>query len=148
MHGHNIAELFSLKWDCMNRNIMIAIFLLAIFNSSMANAGKTLTDKLEDKYFSVLDGWVERGGKVTEYQSVVLVTCGKLVMVTANASEAVAFTTSQKEEFDFRVDVCAKTTVHRTHHQSEFGDPKIIQAICDDSKVLLLRKLCTRSGLR
>ena len=132
----------------MNKNIVIAIFLLAGFNDSMAYAGKTLTDKLEDKYFSVLDGWVERGGKVNEYQSVVLETCGKLVMVTANAAEAVAFTTTQREEFDFRVDVCAKTTVNRSHHQSEFDDPKIIQAICDDSKVLLLRKLCNRSDLR
>ena len=114
----------------------------------MAYAGKTLVDKLEDKYFSVLDGWVERGGKVNEYQSVVLETCGKLVMVTANAAEAVAFTTTQREEFDFRVDVCAKTTVNRSYHQSEFDDPKIIQTICDDSKVLLLRKLCNRSGLR
>ena len=114
----------------------------------MANAGKTLTDKLEDKYFSVLDGWVERGGKANEYQSVVLETCGKLVMVTANASEAVAFTTSQKEEFDFRVDVCAKTTVHRSHRQSEFDDPKLIQAICNDSKVPLFEKLCRRSGFR
>ena len=132
----------------MNKNIVIAIFLLDLFNSSMANAGKTLIDKLEDKYFSVLDGWVERGGKINEYQSVVLETCGKLVMVTANASEVVTLTTTQREEFDFRVDVCAKTTVNRSHHQSEFDDPKIIQAICDDSKVLLLRKLCNRSGLR
>lgn len=132
----------------MNKYIVIAIFLLVGFNDSMAYAGKTLADKLEDKYFSVLDGWVERGGRVNEYQSVVLETCGKLVMVTANASEAVALTTTQREEFDFRVDVCAKTTVNRSHHQSEFDDPKIIQAICDDSKVLLLRKLCNRSGLR
>ena len=132
----------------MNKNILTAIFLLAVFNSSMANAGKTLTDKLEDKYFSVLDGWVERGGKINEYQSVVLETCGKLVMATANASEVVAFTTTQIEEFDFRVNVCEKTTVHRIHHQSEFDDPKTIQAICDDSKVQLIRKLCTRSGLR
>lgn len=132
----------------MNKYIVIAIFLLVGFNDSMAYAGKTLADKLEDKYFSVLDGWVERGGRVNEYQSVVLETCGKLVMVTANASEVVTLTTTQREEFDFRVDVCAKTTVNRSHHQSEFDDPKIIQAICDDSKVLLLRKLCNRSGLR
>ena len=132
----------------MNKYIVIAICLLAVSNSSMANAGKTLTGKLEDKYFSVLDGWVKRGGKVNEYQSIVLETCGKLVMVTSNAAEAVAFTTTQKEEFDFRVDVCAKTTVNRSHHQSEFDDPKIIQAICDDSKVPLLRKLCNRGGLR
>jgi hypothetical protein len=132
----------------MNKYIVAAIFLLAVFNSSMANAGKMLTDKLEDKYFSVLDGWVERGGRVNEYQSIVLETCGKLVMVTANASEAVALTTTQREEFDFRVNVCAKTTVHRSHHQSEFDDPKLIQAICDDNKVILFGKLCKRSGLR
>jgi hypothetical protein len=131
-----------------NKYIVIAIFLLAVFNSSMVNAGKTLTDKLEDRYFSVLDGWVERGGKVNEYQDIVVQTCGKLVMATANASEAMAFTTTQREEFNFRVNVCAKTTVHRTHHQSELDDPKLIQAICDDSKVPLLGKLCTRSGLR
>lgn len=127
---------------------MIAVFLLATFNSSRADAEKTLTDKLEDKYFSVLDGWVNRGGKVNEYQDIVVQTCGKLVMVTANASEKVAFTTTQREEFNFRVNVCAKTTVHRTHHQSELDDPKLIQAICDDSNVQLLRKLCARSGLR
>jgi hypothetical protein len=132
----------------MNKNIMIAVFLLATFNSSRADAEKSFTDKLEDKYFSVLDGWVDRGGKVNEFQDIVVQTCGKLVMVTANASEKVAFTTSQREEFDFRVDVCAKTTVHRTHHQFEFDDPKLIKAICDDSNVQLLRKLCTRSGMR
>lgn len=132
----------------MNKNIVISIFLLVGFNGSMAYAGKTLADKLEDKYFLVLDGWVDRGGKVNEYQSVVLETCGKLVMVTANASEAVAFTTTQREEFDFRVNVCAKTTVHRSHHQAEFDDPKLIQGVCDDNKVILFGKLCKRGGLR
>ena len=132
----------------MSRKALIIIFLVFGFESSMANAEKTLADKLEDKYFSALDGWVDRGGKVNEFQNIVVQTCRKLVMATANASEVVAFTTTQKEEFDFRVDVCAKTTVNRSHHQSEFDDPKIIQAICDDSKALLFGKLCRRSGLR
>ena len=114
----------------------------------MVNAGKTLTDKPEYKYLSALDGWVGRGGKVNEFQSIVLETCGKLVMVTANASEAVVFTTTQREEFDFRVDVCAKATVNRSDHQPGFDDPKLIQEICDDSEVVLLEKLCKRSGLR
>jgi hypothetical protein len=92
----------------MNKNIVIAVFLLADIDGSVANAGRTLTDKLEDKYFSALDGQV-----------------------------AVVFTTTQREEFDFRVDVCAKSTVNRSHHQPEFDDPKLIQAICDDSKVIL-----------
>ncbi|MEY4704392.1 MAG: hypothetical protein RL042_588 [Nitrospirota bacterium] len=132
----------------MNKNILISIFLLINLNGSMANAEKTLAGKLEDKYFSALDGWVNRGGKVNEFQDIVVQACGKLVMATANASEVVAFTATQKEEFDFRVNVCAKLTVNRSHHQSEFDDPKIIHAICDDSKVLLFGKLCKRSGLR
>jgi hypothetical protein len=144
----NIAKPVSPEYNRMNKVVILTVFLLSTFNSSRADAEQTLIDRLEAKYFSVLDEWVERGGKANEYQSVVLETCGKLVMVSANASEAVAFTTTQREEFDFRVDVCAKTTVNRSHHQSEFDDPKIIQAICDDSKVRLLGKLCKRSGLR
>ena len=132
----------------MNKNILISIFLLINLNGSMANAEKTLAGKLEDKYFSELDGWIARGGMANEFQSIVVQTCGKLVMATANPSEVVVFTTTQREEFDFRVDVCAKTTVHRAHHQSEFDDPKLIQAICDSNKVILFEKLCRRSGLR
>ncbi len=131
----------------MNKYLVLAIFLLIPFKGSMAYAGKSLTEKLEDKYFSALDGWVERGGRASEYQGLVLETCGKLVMAAANASEAVAFTTTQKEEFDFRVGICAKTTVHRAHHQSEFDDPKLVQLICDDGTALF-HKLCKRSGLR
>ena len=131
----------------LSMNLVIAVFLLVDGTPSMAYAGKSLAEKLEDKYFSLLDGWVERGGKVNEYKGVVLETCGKLVIATANASEAVAFTTTQKEEFDFRVDICAKTTVHRVHPQSEFDDPKLIQMICGDGTVLI-QKLCKRSGLR
>jgi hypothetical protein len=123
-------------------------FLLFGFTATTAAADKTLEDKLESKYFSALDGWVARGGKALEYQSIVLEACGKLVMVTANASEVVALTTTHSKEFDLRVDVCGKMTVHRIHHQSEFDDPKVIEAICDDGKVVLFDKLCKRSGLR
>ena len=132
----------------MNKIVLIFIALLFDVNSSMASPERTLTEKLEEKYFSALDGWVVRGGKVNEFQNIVVQTCDKLVMATANASEVIAFTTTQKEEFDFRVNVCAKTTVNRVHHQSEFDDPKLIQAICYDGNVELLKKLCKRSGLR
>jgi hypothetical protein len=96
----------------------------------------------------VHDGWVERGARVYENQNIVLETCGKLVMLEANASEAVALTATQREEFDFRINVRAKMVYYKIHHHSELDDPKVIQAICDDSKVLLLRKLCKRSGVR
>ena len=117
------------------------------FNGSLAIADQTIADKLEGKYFSILDEWVERGGKANEFQDIVH-TCEKLVMVATNASEKIAFTTTEKERFDYRVDVCAKTTAHRVRFQPEFGDPKIVRSICDDNDVDLLKKLCRRSGLR
>lgn len=132
----------------MNTIVFIFIALLFAVNSSMASTERTLTEKLEEKYLSALDGWVVRGGKVNELQDIVMQTCEKLVMATANASEAITFTTTRGEEFDFRVNVCAKTTVNRVHHQPEFDDPKLIQMICDEGNVALLRKLCKRSGLR
>lgn len=144
----SIANLFSSGRSGVNKIGLIFIALLFAVNSSIASTEKTLRDKLEDKYFSALDGWVVRGGKVNEFQNIVVQTCEKLVMATANASEVITFTTTQEEEFDFRVNVCAKTTVNRVHHQSEYDDPKLIGAICDDSKVILYKKLCKRSGLR
>ena len=132
----------------MDKTILMSIILLIDLNSSITNAEKTLADKLQDKYFSALDGWVDRGGKINEFQVIVVQTCGKLVVATAHASEVVALTTTQKDEFDFRVNVCAKTTVHRAHHQSEFDDQKLINAICDENKVILFEMLCRRSGLR
>ena len=132
----------------MNKMVLILIALLFDVSNSMASTERTLTDKLEEKYFSALDGWVVRGGKVAEFQNIVVQSCEKLVMATANASEAITFTTTGGEEFDFRVNVCAKTTANRVRHQPEFDDPKLIQVICDEGNVLLLKKLCKRSGLR
>ena len=129
---------------------ILLIFITGLFavNSSLASTERTITEKLEDKYFSALDGWVVRGGKVDELHTIVVQSCEKLVMATANASEAITFTTTRGEEFDFRVKVCTKTTVNRVHRQPEFDDPKLIQVICDDGNVALLKKLCKRSGLR
>ena len=53
-------------------------------------------------------------------------TCGKLVMLTASAAEKATLATSSREEFDFRVDACVKSTVHRVHAQPEFSNPKIV----------------------
>ena len=126
----------------------LIVFLATFFAGSSANAERTLIDKLEEKYFSVLDEWVDRGGKVNEFQGVVVQTCEKLVLATASPSEMVALSTNRIENFVFRVNVCTKTTVNRVYHQSEFDDLEIIKAICDDDEVILLKKLCSRSGLR
>jgi hypothetical protein len=99
-------------------------------------------------YFSTLDGWVKRGGPVSEIQDTVVQTCGKLVMLTVNASEKLALATTQRDEFHFRVDVCTKMTANRVYPQPEFEKKDIVSMICDESKVSLYRKLCKRSGLR
>jgi hypothetical protein len=132
----------------MNKRVAIALFSLAACVGSLTYGGKAFIDKLESQYYLVLDGWVNRGGKAQEYQDDVVWTCGKLVMVEASASELVSFWTAQKGEFDFRVNICAKTTVHRVHRQPELNDQDLVQNICDDASVPMFEKLCRRSGLR
>lgn len=121
--------------------------VVAIVMAVWFSCGGT-SDKLEGEYFRRLDDWVKRGGPVREIQDTVIGTCGKLVMVDASAAEKAKFTTTQRGEFDFRVDVCAKMTVNRVHPQPEFGNQKIVASICDESDVVLYKKLCKRSGLR
>lgn len=132
----------------VTRTIAALALVVAGLPDPSAHAGKTLSDKLEDQYFATLNGWVKRGGKASEYPKVVLETCQKLVMASASASEAIAFTTVKKEQFDYRVTVCGKTTVHRVYPQPEFANPDTVQKICDDHDVTLLKKLCRYGGLR
>lgn len=98
----------------MRRLSAVALLLVAIVGLARAGEGGISTD-LEDQYFKTLDGWVAQGGPIDDVQRSVVETCGKLVMVTANIGEKVALTTTQREEFHFRVDVCTKMTVHRVH---------------------------------
>ena len=74
-------------------------------------------------------------------------TCGKLVMLTASAAERTTLATSNREEFDFRVDVCVKSTVHRVHAQPEFSNPKIVAALCKPDTLPLYSQLCRRAKL-
>lgn len=105
-------------------------------------------EKVVEEYFSTLDGWVKEGGPVREVQDTVVETCGKLVIATVGGSEVVSLATTQKEEFHFRVDVCTKMTVNRVHPQPEFEKKELVEMICDDSKIVVFKKLCRRSGLR
>ncbi len=130
------------------KNIVITVLLSAVLVSSVAQGEESATQKVEATYFSTLDGWVKRGGPVNELQDTVVQTCGKLVLLTVNASEKLALVTTQREEFHIRVDVCTKMTVNRVYPQPEFEKKDIVSTICDDSKASLYRKLCKRSGLR
>jgi len=113
---------------------------------------------LEEKYFAELDAWVARGPmfRAGEKEDAVAIkarvqplvqTCGKLMMATATPQQRAAFLTTERHEWDFRVDVCTKMTVNRLHEQPEFQKPELVQAICN-STIPVFGRLCVRSGLR
>jgi hypothetical protein len=129
------------------KRFILGFLLLGLF-ATAACVEKSDTVQLEDKYLQTLDDWVKRGGPVNEVQNTVVQTCGKLVMLTVSNSERVALSTTQREEFHYRVDVCTKMTVNRIHPQPEFEKKDIIKMICEESKVSLFKNLCKRSGLR
>ena len=114
----------------------------------MLGVGGASAETLKERYLRALDRWVAEGGKEAEIQESVIRTCGKLVMVTASAGERLGFVTTQRKEWAYRVDVCAKMTANRVHPQPEFEKVKFVKMICDDSKVQLFRELCVRAGLR
>lgn len=132
----------------MKQTRLILVFILLCVFVTVVHAEKSVTEQLGEKYFQTLDGWVKRGGPVNEVQDIVVQTCGKLVMLTVSNSEKAALSTTQREEFHYRVDVCTKMTVNRVHPQPEFEKKEIIRMICHESKVSLFKKLCKRYGLQ
>lgn len=130
------------------RNIVRAVLFVVALTGAAAHGEDSLAQKLEAKYFATLNGWVKQGGPVNELQDIVVKTCGKLVWLTADTSEKLTLPITQREEFDFRVDVCTKMTANRVYPQPEFEKKEIVSMICDKSKVALFRKLCKQSGLR
>jgi len=115
---------------------------------SILHADPISTNKVEEAYFSKLDDWVKRGGNINDVQNVIVDTCAKLVMATVDLSEMTALSTTQREEFHFRVDVCTKMTVNRVHPQPEFDKKITLKIICGDSDVILFKKLCHISGFQ
>ncbi len=119
-----------------------------IFLPSSVYSEQSVSEKLEAQYLSTLDSWVNRGGPVDEVQTSVVYTCSKLVLLTAENSERVAFMTTQRKEYDFRVDVCLKITANRVYPQPEFEKKEFVKMICVDSNISLFDKLCLQSGLQ
>ena len=130
----------------MRHHIQVVVLLLMLAPS--LGHSQTTTETLEERYFRTLDGWVARGGPVNEVQRTVVETCGKLVMLTAPATEKAALATTRREDFDVRVDVCTKMTVNRVHAQPEFEKKETVALICDRNEITLFKKLCTWSKLR
>jgi hypothetical protein len=135
----------------MGKAMKLASALLICFVSSLfgcSSSEDSLTaQKLEEQYLSALDGWVSSGGNIDDVQNTVVENCGKLVMVTVDGKEKAALSTTDRDEFHFRVDVCTKMTVNRVHPQPEFNKPDTIKVICKESSVVIFQKLCSRSGL-
>lgn len=128
--------------------LVVSTILVFFLTAPLVHGAESLTQKLESKYFTTLDEWARGGGRVQEVQEKVVKTCGKLVMLNASIPEKIALSTTQREEFHFRVDVCTKMTVNRVYKQPEFEKKGLVEMICDESQVTLFRKLCRHSGLR
>jgi hypothetical protein len=87
----------------MKGTVAVVLFSDALMGTT-AHGQESRVQKVEAIYFAMLDSWVNRGGPVSEIQETVVKKCGKLVMLTVNASEKLALTTTQREEFHFRVE--------------------------------------------
>ncbi len=122
------------------KQILFLITLIFVLNLNASTI-----EEVEKSYFKNLDSWVANGGNKNEIQDIVITNCGKLVMITANSVEKLKLSTTQRSEFDYRLDVCAKMTVNRVYPQPEFKNQKIVQSICEDN-VLLFKKLCKKNG--
>jgi hypothetical protein len=103
-------------------------------------------EKLRALYLSRLDQWVSSSARPETVQAQVVENCGKLMMVLVSGDQQNAFMGSQRDEFDTRVDICTKITVHRVSPQPEFSKPKILKLVCHDMKSVF-RDLCERAGL-
>ena len=102
-------------------------------NGRRRRQGRHVGRGLEDKYFRTLNSWVERRGPIEEVQGTVVATCGKLVMLNAGPAERARLSTTDREEFHFRVDVCTKMTVNRVHPQPEFEKRDLVFRICNNA---------------
>jgi len=122
----------------------IIIFVILIFT---VNLNASAVEEVEKSYFKNLDSWVKNGGNKKTIQDIVIKNCGKLVMITTDSTEKVKLSTIQKDEFNYRLDVCAKMTVNRIYPQPEFKNPKIIKSICEDN-IVLFKKLCKQNGFK
>jgi len=96
-------------------------------------------NKLEQKYWKILDDWVSNP-QLSNIQMHLVQTCGKLQLLYDPKL------INDRESFDHGVDVCVKITVHRAAPQPEFQNPEIVKAICGDNYPLW-NKLCDRANL-
>jgi hypothetical protein len=108
---------------------LICIIIVAFVGYEAAISA--FRNKLFDLYVHRLDTWVKSGGNQNTIQTVVN-NCGRLILSQAGWFERLQLMTVDRDEFDFRVDVCTKLTVNRIYKQPEFEKPDIVRMICWD----------------
>jgi hypothetical protein len=124
----------------MNIKFIISIVLIVIL-STPASAGK-----LEQKYWKILDSYANSTKIKEAAGQVIFDTCAKLTMLTASYIEKAEFVAGFKqEEYDFRVNVCAKATFNSVHPQPEFStkNKDITNQICVKNKSFIY-EVCNR----
>lgn len=96
-----------------------------------------LSPAYEKFYLAKLDDWTERGATLAEVNTTVVPSCGKLVLATAGFGETPGLLLWNRAEFAFRVEVCVKAVVNKTHPQPEFKNKKILESLCSaDTRTL------------
>ena len=94
-----------------------------------------------------LDVWVSSGGKLEDVNTVVVPACGRLVTLYASPQERRGFDKKLRDEWLFRVDFCAKATVHQKYPQPEFENKAIVQQVCKPDGNRLWSIMCGRAGI-
>jgi hypothetical protein len=97
------------------------------------------SERLFTLYAGRLDSWVASGAPPASFQSDVVKNCGKLTLTQAGFFGYMSLSTFQRDELDFRVDVCSKMTVNRVYKQPEFENPTNLRLICEGSQPLFKR---------
>ncbi|MBR0791124.1 hypothetical protein JQ631_18760 [Bradyrhizobium manausense] len=120
--------------------------LCALFNSVEKIPEDERLKQIREFYLAKLDKWASNAEPAT-MQDQVVSSCGMLTIVTAPADTARNFVKGEeREEFDARVDACAKLTAQRAWPQPEFAKPQTVDLVCN-RWTSLLRDLCIRAKL-
>lgn len=106
-----------------------------------------IASNFEKFEFEKLDRWAQEHKSVEDVNTVVLPTCGKIVSVLSTISENVDFLSTDRDEWDFRVDVCVQMTVNRVYPQPFFQKPENIEKMCHPDSHRFFTTMCRRSGL-
>lgn len=108
--------------------------------------GEKAIEFLQKRYLDKLDEWAKNPSMET-IKTGVQKNCAGLVFVSATPDEAKQFAQGkERDEWDFRVDVCTKMTVNRIYPQVEFKNPKIVEMICKEG-IPIFREMCRRYKL-